>query len=265
MRIAAFALFRRALCLFLPVWILALASCPAYAGDAYFIVMLSYQRTLNLPRYTHSFASYIHACWPEPGSPGGKVNLDIQTISWLPCTTVLRPTALFPETGHNFRLDETLDIAQRNDARVSLWGPYQIEPELFERARDRVAELESGQVRYKMNDTGRRSARVCNCIHAISAIDSGGRLRVLSPDWGEEASFTILQRQRRWIIDTQTTHDWLIYPLGLQNYPIIYRDWSFPVSGTFLGTLYRLLGGERNLEATYGPPQCRKHLGILHH
>jgi len=109
-----------------------------------------------------------------------------------------------------------------------------------------------------MFDDGRRNDHVSNCIHGVSAIDRGTRLRIASPAWGEVASFVILERQRRWIVDTTLTHDWLIQCLGLNAYPIIYRDWSMPISGAFLGPGYRRCGGERNLEPTYGPPACRQ-------
>jgi hypothetical protein len=38
------------------------------------------------------------------------------------------------------------------------------------------------------------------------------------------------------------------------GYPIIYRDWQSPRRGAFVGPLYRALGKERDLQATYGPP-----------
>ena len=44
------------------------------------------------------------------------------------------------------------------------------------------------------------------------------------------------------------------YALRLEQYPIIYRDYRNPRSGGLIGPIYRLLGGERNLRATYGPP-----------
>jgi hypothetical protein len=239
------------------------ASSAAQAGQAFFIVMLAFQNVPNNPRSTHSFASYVRVTWDGCGPMEGPLSLDVKTISWLPESTILKPFAILGEPGHNFSLKDTIQIAQRDGARVSLWGPYEIQEELFNRASERVAELESGQVRYIMLDTGHRTSRACNCIHGISAIDRRTRLRIPSPEWGEDASFVILERQASWIVSRDITHDWLIGALGLQSYPIIYRDWSMPVSGTFLGPPYRALGGERNLRATYGPPPVRAHLGIL--
>jgi hypothetical protein len=56
-----------------------------------------------------------------------------------------------------------------------------------------------------------------------------------------------------WIISPGTIHPWLGSALGLDQYPIIYRDWEDPHSGALAGPLYRLLGGERDLRPTYGP------------
>jgi len=230
------------------------AACEA--GDAYFVLVFGSQRIPNDPNYSHSFATFVRTCGTDD-APGGPTVLEAHTISWLPETAVVRTLALHPECGRNFELAETLDLVLRDAERVSLWGPYQIEPELYERALARMAELASGQVRYKANDAGRRSNRVSNCIHAISAIAQGLRLRVASPGWGEVASFAILQRLRPWILDREQTHDWVAAALGLDAYPLIYRDWRRPVSGAILGPGYRLLGGERDQESTFGPPAAR--------
>jgi len=138
--------------------------------------------------------------------------------------------------------------------RTSVWGPYQIQPELYCRALRQVQVLNSGQVLYKANDIGHKSDRVSNCIHAVSSIVDGYRLRVATPGWGEVASFAVLERMEPFIIDCQRVHPWVGTALGLDRYPLIYRDWQGPRSGAFVGPFYRLLGGERELQATYGPP-----------
>jgi hypothetical protein len=180
--------------------------------------------------------------------------LEAHTISWLPCNLHIRTNALFAEPGRNFDFDTTLRFVLDGGERVSLWGPYRIEPQLYHRALRRIAELDSGQVRYKADDTGRSEYRVVNCIHAISELVDGFRVRMFSVAWGEVASYEVLRRMRPWIIDHNTPDRELATSLGLDAYPIIYRDYQAPRSGTILGPLYRLFGGERNLRATYGPP-----------
>src|SRR6202022_3434320 len=99
--------------------------------------------------------------------------------------------------------------------RVSLWGPYQIDRDLFERAVRQIRLLDSGQVLYKANDTGYRVDHVSNCIHAVSSIVEGIRLRVGSPGWGETASYAVLVRFQPWVIDHDRVHPWVGSALGL--------------------------------------------------
>jgi hypothetical protein len=226
----------------------------ARGGEAHYLMMFGSQRIPNSPNYAHSFATFVRVCWAGDGPCCAPFVLEAHTISWLPENMKVRVNALLPECGKNFDLHTTVRWALGNEARTSLWGPYPIEKCLYDRALDRIAELNSGRVRYKADDAGRNSARVCNCIHAISTIVGGARVRVLSPGWGETASYTLLRRMERWILDDTNPEYRVSSALGLDNYPIIYRDEiTNPGSGLF-GPLYRLAGGERSLVATYGPP-----------
>jgi hypothetical protein len=226
------------------------------AGDAYYVLVFGSQRTPPQPNYSHSFATFVHAHWegdePCPVAP----TVEAHTISWLPANLIIRTLALLPECGHNFDLETTLQFVQGQGQRVSLWGPYQIEPDLYHRAMRQIALLESGQVRYRANDTDHRTDDVSNCIHAVSSIVEGYRLRVASPGWGEMASHAIMKRFRPWIIDEDQVHFWVGSALGLDNYPIIYRDGQAPRSaGLVIGPVNRLLGRERNLQPSFGPPR----------
>ena len=111
--------------------------------------------------------------------------------------------------------------------------------------------LEVGGVRYKALDSGRQSDKVSNCIHAASSVADGVQLRIASPGWGETASYAVLKKYRPWIIDREPT-PWVASALNLDQYAIIHRDWESPQSG-FFGPVYRAFGGERDLQATYGP------------
>jgi hypothetical protein len=211
----------------------------ARAGECYYLLM---------------FATFVRATWPE-GCRNPPVKLESITISWLPENLKVRTLALCPEPGVNLGLHPTVKYALANDERVSMWGPYQVEPELYALAARQRDRLESGQVRYKANDIGRNSARVSNCIHALATVVEGGRLRVATPGWGEVASYAVLLRYRPYLIDCTQTHPWVASSLGLDAYPIIYRDMRGPRSGALYGPLYRLFGGERDLMPSYGPPR----------
>jgi hypothetical protein len=245
------ALWRR--CLLVVAGFLLSSMQPALAQEAYFLLMFGSQRTPPDADHSHSFATFVRVRYngPQPGVPV----VEAHTISWLPDNLNIRVLALLPEPGHNFDLHTTLRFVLGDRQRVSLWGPYQIDPELYHRALMQKQLLESGQVRYKAVDSGYPSDRVSNCIHAISSIAEGHRVKVLSPGWGETASFTILQRFSPWIIDTNCPHSWLGSALGLNCYPIIYRNFEHPRSGLFRGVVSGILGRRRDTTASYGPPR----------
>ncbi len=231
----------------------------APAGEAYYLLVYASQRVPNNPDYSHTFATFVRLSWAGDGPcpAGAGLALEAHTISWLPVSGAVHTLRLRPEPGRNYGLHESIRLALATGQRVSLWGPYQVRPELYALALRRTAELECGGVRYVANDMLRRSDRVSNCIHAVSAVADGRRLRVGSPGWGQVASFAVLRRFEPWVLDRDRTHDWLVGALGLDAYPIYYRAWAPPYSGALLGPAYRLLGGERDLAPSYGPPAAR--------
>jgi hypothetical protein len=249
--VSSYSLSQR--CLFALAVLLLTRVAPAVAQESYYLLMFASQRTPPDPDHSHSFATFVRVrCnGPQPGVPV----IESHTISWLPANLRIRLLALLPEPGHNFDLHTTLRYALDDQQRVSLWGPYQISPELYYLALTQVNLLESGQVRYKAIDTGYPSDRVSNCIHAIGSIAEGYRVRVLSPGWGETASFVLLERFAPWIVDCNLTHPWVASALGLTCYPIIYRDYEHPRSGYFRGAVSRALGLQPSTTASYGPPR----------
>ena len=229
----------------------------AHAGERYYVLLFGSQRTPPNPNYSHSFATFVRVTWPGDGPCPPLAHMESHTISWLPENMIVRTLALFAEPGKNFDLHTTLRYVLDSDERVSLWGPYEIAPKLYQGALDQINLLESGQVRYKANDTGRFSDRVTNCIHAIGGIMQGNKLRVATPGWGEMASWGLLKKMRPFIIDRDQKHYQISATLGLNDYPIIYREWENPRSGgVLIGPLFRMFGGEDDVHPTYGPPQC---------
>jgi hypothetical protein len=194
---------------------------PARSQDVYYLLVFSSQRPLSGPNYSHSFATFVRAGCGTPGSP--IVVKNAFSISWLPANMEIRSLALLPECGRNFDLYTTLRFARDTCQRVSLWGPYQIDPDLYRRAADQFARLQSGQILYKADDVAYGNDCVSNCIHAVGSITGGPRLRVLPPGWGDTASYFIVLEFMPWIIDPDHTHDWVASALGLDNYPIAYR------------------------------------------
>jgi hypothetical protein len=224
----------------------------APAQEGYFLLMFGSQRTPPDPAQAHCFATFVRVRYngPQPGVPV----VEAHTISWLPENLHIRVGALLPEPGHNFELHQTLRYALAEGQRVSLWGPYQVAPELYWKARQQILLLQSGQVCYKAVDSLYRTDRVSNCIHAIGGAVDGHRVRVLLPGWGETASFVLLRRFSPWIVDPCQTHPWVGRALGLDGYPLVYRDFQPPRSGLFRGAVGRMTGEESAIRSSYGPP-----------
>jgi hypothetical protein len=241
-------------------WCLAMAAlvlpwaAPARAGDAYFVMVFGSQRALNIPNYSHSWATFVRVTGDGTGPRGRR--LEAHTISWLPETAVVRAWALLPECGRNFDLHTTLRDALDCDERVSMWGPYPIDRDLYCRALKQIHLLASGRVRYKAIDTGYCSDDVSNCIHAISSITEGYRLLIATPLWGESASYFITREFEPWFLDDdQQSYKWVSSALGLDWYPIIHRDLENPRSGVLRSAVQRALGINNVPPATYGPPR----------
>jgi hypothetical protein len=224
---------------------LLLLAGAARADDFYYVAVFAGQTIPAKPDYSHTFAAFVKAS--GEGSCPTSFNVeDSFCISWLPANLKVRTNALLPECGHNFRLHETIDYVLRNDERVSVWGPYQIDKKLYDNARRQIGLLESGEVRYKAVDTGYRTDHVSNCIHAVADCAEGYRLRILSPGFGQTASWVVTQRFRPFIVNTDETHEWVYSYLGLQDYPIIRRDFDRnPRSGYFWSRLKLLTGTEK--------------------
>jgi hypothetical protein len=224
----------------------------ASAGEAYYVLVFGQQQTPNNVNASHTFATFVKLSWAGSDPRHALPRLEAHTISWLPAAMQLHALAVLPEYGRNLDLHATLRWAQENGMRTSLWGPYAIRPELYQAALREISLLQSGQVLYKVNDLGYRSDEVCNCIHALNSVVLGHHYCVFEPGWGEAASYRMLCRMRPWIMETGTIHAWVGSALGLDCYPIVYRDWSPPHSGPIAGPVFRLLGGEMAMNPSYG-------------
>ncbi|MCI0641356.1 MAG: hypothetical protein L0Y72_23180 [Gemmataceae bacterium] len=202
----------------------ALAIFVNYSGvqaeDRYSLIMFASQTAGGEARYSHTFATFVKYS-ADDGQQGAQ-NQEVQsrTISWLPATGVLAPLRLRPEAGVNNTLDQTIPWATRMGARVSAWGPFPIQKELYDLAEKRIALLESGAVAYKLYDAGFSTG--VNCIQAVSDLVPGERLSTGTAR-GDQASLLVLRHFDRWIVPGETAPHWLVARLGLDQYPIQFR------------------------------------------
>lgn len=162
------------------------ATASAADGVHYFWVMFGTQEGgnidplpdsaefLRLSMASHSFGTFV-------AIENGKVTRE-STISWLPQPGYFRDGFQMPllkvVPGHNYTLDETLRFESGKHFRN--YGPYEISPELYQRALRKIAFLESGGTRYKMLGNLGSDERVpadydqagsaINCIMAFNGV-----------------------------------------------------------------------------------------------
>lgn len=192
-------------------WLVLAGVGHARAEEFHYVLVFGSQCG-GIARFSHTFAVFVRAVGTGPCSDSYRV--EAHTISWLPESREIRPWALLPEPGQNLDLAGTMEWTRSTGQRVSMWGPYLIDADLFQRAVEQKALLERGCVRYKAIDTGYATDVACNCIHAVSSIVGGYRTRVFSPGYGEVASGYVFRRMEPWVLDCHP-HDWVATRLGL--------------------------------------------------
>src|SRR5438270_12145280 len=88
--------------------LLALSLLPgaARAEDFYYVVLFAHEGAPNLPRYSHTFATFVRATGRGPCPDHYAV--EAQTISWAPASGDIRVLRVGPERGTNLDLPATL-------------------------------------------------------------------------------------------------------------------------------------------------------------
>ena len=188
----------------------------------YYMMIFSAQRPLNRPKYTHTFATFVKTKGPD--APSEHHLFESHTISWLAAKKKVCLFRLWPERGANLDLTTSLEWALSVQARISMWGPFQIRKAFYDKALVQKARLESGTIQYKVFDPGYRPAVASSCIHGLCDIDRDRGLLWTWLRYGESASQHIAIFFLPWMIGPEQTHPWVGDRLGLADYPIIARD-----------------------------------------
>jgi hypothetical protein len=201
-------------------------------GDRHYLLVFGAQTVPKLPRFTHTWVTFVRV---GPPVPGRAPDVEHQSISWMPATLEIQPWRYTIEPGVNLDLDTSVRMALDHDERVSLWGPYEVPPGLYRKFLIQKSFVESGAIGYQCIDTvgeAARTGRGSNCIHAISDADSlFGRQAYPLTYFGDAASLHILRLlvARGAVPDPDTTHDWLIPVLHLDQHPIVRREYAPPL------------------------------------
>jgi hypothetical protein len=197
---------------------------PVCAGEYYFLLVFGSQSRPKQLRYTHTWATFVRAVGDGPNL--NDYALYVHTISWLPQTLDVHVWRRWPERGVNLDLYQTLQTVSASRQDVSLWGPFVLPPDVYQKSLQVRQILESGQMKYRAIDGG-AERWIDDCIHAVSAVDPvfGRRhyplIRVGKPASRFIAREVMVQTLEDDHID-QTAYDasWLIPRLGLNRYRI---------------------------------------------
>lgn len=204
---------RRALVLF------AIVLAPAGArADDYYVTVFCAESVPYRATNTHSFASLVRVA-------NGAAETD--AICWGPANMKIRGITLRPEEGKNFTLPETLDWVKGNCWRVSVWGPYKVECDLYRKLKCQADLLSSGAIKYKPTDTIQRRDVAQNCYHALTSPVAPLKRYAGAFTAGDAAGTTILQAYKPWIVDTGTTHDEILTLIGADKYDLVRRSFSY--------------------------------------
>src|SRR5262249_48471429 len=129
-------------------------------GERYYILVFGSERTIRVPRYTHTWATVVKTvevpgCAPQVG--------EVHTIRWMPADLDIHPWQFKPEPGHNLELHETIRMALGFREHIALWGPYEIYPRGYRRFLLQEGFMESGRVGYQCIDTHGEGANGSGC------------------------------------------------------------------------------------------------------
>jgi hypothetical protein len=140
-------------------------------------------------------------------------DFEAYNISWLPADFMSNPhlcvfegfgARLFPNMnkcpispGHNFSLQETLQLAAREKVAVAMWGPYEIAKEGFYLGVKRKQLLDGGTIKYRADDRLYQKGKIAiNCFHAMQSLDDlypkGGFLDTGFKMWGFNGTARVL-------------------------------------------------------------------------
>jgi hypothetical protein len=200
--------------------LLSFAPGPARGGERYYSMVFGSQSSPKQLRYTHTWATFIRVVG-EGNDPNGY-QVYQHTISWLPASLEIRVWSPVPEKGLNLDLYQTLDAVLRNGEHVTMWGPFEMSLEVYERSLRVKSILDSGAAEYRAISTP-QNLLVSDCIHAVAAVDPVfGRGHYPLIRIGKPASrFIARQVMTRSVFDQdRTCASWLIPRLGLDRYPI---------------------------------------------
>ncbi|WP_152049408.1 hypothetical protein [Tautonia marina] len=218
--------------------LLALLLCggasQADADEQFYVLIFGSQSRPKLLRYTHTWATFVRAEGEGPDPAGWQIQH--HTISWLPATLDVKVWNPRPEPGINLDLYETIATVRGSNQRITAWGPFLINRNVYERSLRVKQILESGEAQYRAISTP-ANLLISDCIHAVAACDSVfGREHYPLIRIGKPASrFIAREVMTRSPFDQATyDHSWLIDRIGLDHQVKVVPPRQIPKRSCFL-------------------------------
>jgi hypothetical protein len=201
---------------------------PAPPNERYYILVFGSQSQPLRPKYTHSWATAVRVV--DQG-PNQSPVVEPSTISWMPATLDIHPLRFRVEKGVDLNLCTTIREMQKNDERISMWGPYEIRRGLYRKLVMQKDFMDGGTTGYQCIDSVGEASRGCgcDCIHAITDCDARfDRQEYPLSRFGERASQHMVQQimDRGAVINPCATHDWLLGALGIADCGIVKRTYA---------------------------------------
>jgi len=191
----------------------------ARAGERFYTLIFGSQPSPKRVKDSHTWATFVRVV---EGGDGSALEVYVHTISWWPATLRVRVLAASAEPGVNLDLDQTLRVVTGRGERVTLWGPFEISPKVYEKSLHVWGVVQAGGARYRAIDSS-FDLLVADCIHAVAAVDPDfGRRHYPLIRVGDSASRYIARQvlDRAPFDQDRTRAGWLIPRLGLDRYPI---------------------------------------------
>lgn len=194
----------------------------AKGADFFYMLVFGSESDPKRLRLTHTYATFVRAT--GEGSDVANYNLTVHTISWLPRSLDVKVRRVHPEPGVNLDLHPTMQFVLRSHENVTMWGPYLITREIYNKSIVVLNKLNSGTELYRAVD-GPFNNQISDCIHAVGDVDPQfGRRHYALDKVGKPASAFISQQivRRTKFDQSLIDNSWLIPRLGLTAYPIEY-------------------------------------------
>lgn len=191
-------------------------------ADDYFVTVFTAESVPYRPTSTHAFAGLVRV-------PAGGGAAEVDAICWGPASMKIRGVTLKGEDGVNMTVPATLDWCRDNGWRISVWGPYRVECELYQKLKAQAELLSTGRIKYKPTDTLQRRDVAQNCYHALTSPVAPLKRYAGAFTAGDAAGTTILQAYMPYLLDPAVTHDEMLGVIGASGYELTRRSFDYRV------------------------------------